>query len=145
MEYFNDEWRKIIINHFKNPKYKGFILHKDAIVHHQPNLNCSDHLQLQLVIEKQKILSARFEGIACILSISSADIVCHNIINKDIEQAKKILISLKAMMNGESFDNNALKDFMIFLNSKDQMFRQQCILLAVNGFLSILEKLNVNE
>ncbi|WP_215826365.1 iron-sulfur cluster assembly scaffold protein [Spiroplasma endosymbiont of 'Nebria riversi'] len=133
-----NEWRKIIINHYQNPQYQGFIKHNQAIERLQSNLSCADQLNLQLVVINDVIVSARFMGYACAIATSSADLICQTITNKSKYQALAILNNYSLMINVKDYDSDILEDLIVFTHTKKQPNRKQCSLLASSGFLMML-------
>jgi nitrogen fixation protein NifU and related proteins len=84
-----DLYREIIIDHYKNPSYRGHLDPND-IQFEDDNPLCGDHIEITLRTESEKIVDGRFEGKGCAISQASADLLIENIIGKSIEDVKKL-------------------------------------------------------
>ncbi len=86
----DDLYREVIIDHFKNPGYKGELNPHD-ITFEDENPLCGDHLRIDLrVDENNRITEAGFSGHGCAISQASADILLESIIGKSIDEVKKL-------------------------------------------------------
>lgn len=85
----DDLYREVIVEHFKNPGFKG-ILEPHDISFEDENPLCGDHLRIDLRIdENNKIKEAAFSGHGCAISQASADLLLESIIGKSIDEVKK--------------------------------------------------------
>ncbi len=86
----DDLYREVIIDHFKNPGFKG-ILDPHDISFEDENPLCGDHIRIDLrVDENNKITEAGFSGHGCAISQASADILLESVIGKSIDEVKKL-------------------------------------------------------
>ncbi len=86
----DDFYREIIIEHYKNPSYKGELDPADLSFEDENPL-CGDHLRIDLrVDEAGTVTDARFSGHGCAISQASADLVVESIIGKNVEELKKM-------------------------------------------------------
>ena len=86
----DDLYRELIVDHYKNPSHKGK-LEKSDFSFADENPLCGDYLQIQLEVdENQKVVNAKFDGHGCAISISAVDLLLESIIDKSIEDLKKI-------------------------------------------------------
>jgi nitrogen fixation NifU-like protein len=86
----DDLYREIIIEHYKNPSYRGRLDPHD-ISFADNNPLCGDHIQIDLrVSEDGKVTDARFDGHGCAISQASADLLVESIIGKSLEDIKKL-------------------------------------------------------
>ena len=84
-----DLYREIIIEHYKNPTYRGHLDPND-IQFEDDNPLCGDHIEITLRTDGEKILDGRFDGKGCAISQASADLLIENIIGKSIEEVKNL-------------------------------------------------------
>jgi nitrogen fixation NifU-like protein len=85
----DDLYRDVIVEHYKNPGYKG-ILDPHDISFEDENPLCGDHLRIDLrVDENNKVKEAAFSGHGCAISQASADLLLESIIGKSIDEVKK--------------------------------------------------------
>jgi nitrogen fixation NifU-like protein len=84
----DDLYREVIIEHYKNPSYRGRLDPHD-ISFADDNPLCGDHIQIDLRVDGDgKITDARFEGHGCAISQASADLLVESVIGRQVEQVK---------------------------------------------------------
>ena len=85
-----DLYREIIIDHYKNPQYRGHLDPND-IHFEDDNPLCGDHIEITLRVDgSNKIIDGRFEGKGCAISQASADLLIESIIGKSLDDIKKL-------------------------------------------------------
>jgi len=86
----DDLYRETIIEHYKNPGYRG-VLDPADISFEDNNPLCGDHLRIDLRINADGcITDAAFSGHGCAISQASADILLESIIGKHLDEVKKM-------------------------------------------------------
>lgn len=86
----DDLYREIIIEHYKNPSYRGHLNPSD-ISFADNNPLCGDHIEVNLQVDKAgKVLDARFDGHGCAISQASADLLMESVIGKSLDELKKL-------------------------------------------------------
>lgn len=86
----DDLYREIIIEHYKNPSYRGKLDPHD-ISFADNNPLCGDHIQIDLRVGKDgTVTEALFDGHGCAISQASADLLMESIIGKPLEEVKKL-------------------------------------------------------
>jgi nitrogen fixation NifU-like protein len=86
----DDLYREVIIEHYKNPAYRGHLDPHD-IQFADSNPLCGDHIEITLRTDSSgTVTDARFEGRGCAISQASADLLIESIIGKPIEEIKKL-------------------------------------------------------
>ena len=86
----DDLYREVIIEHYKNPAYRGR-LNPNDISFADDNPLCGDHIQIDLRVDGDGIISdARFDGHGCAISQASADLLVESIIGKSVEHIKSM-------------------------------------------------------
>ncbi len=86
----DDLYREAIIEHYKNPSYRGHLDPHDFSFA-DSNPLCGDHIQIDLRVDKDnKVTDARFEGHGCAISQASADLLLESIIGKSVEDVKQM-------------------------------------------------------
>jgi nitrogen fixation NifU-like protein len=89
-EAMDDLYREVIIEHYKNPSYRGKLDPHD-ISFADNNPLCGDHIQIDLrVDDKNVVTDARFDGHGCAISQASADLLVESIIGKPLDEVKKL-------------------------------------------------------
>jgi nitrogen fixation NifU-like protein len=85
-----DLYREIIIDHYKNPQYRGHLEPND-IHFEDDNPLCGDHIEITLRLDSNgKVVEGRFDGKGCAISQASADLLIESIIDKTVQEIKLI-------------------------------------------------------
>lgn len=85
-----DLYREIILDHFKNPQFKGKLPGSNYSFEDENPL-CGDFLHIDLAVnEKGIITSAKFDGHGCAISMATADMLLETLIGKSLEDVKKL-------------------------------------------------------
>lgn len=83
-------YREVIIDHYKNPRYRGKLEPHD-LSFEDDNPLCGDHIRIDLRIDGDKRVSeARFDGHGCAISQASADLLTESIIGKYLDDVKML-------------------------------------------------------
>lgn len=85
----DDLYKEELMEIYKHPSHKGKIADATVSVHKQNTL-CGDDLTLFLDVQESVIKDAKFEGNACAVSVIAADKLLEDIVDKNIEEVKKI-------------------------------------------------------
>jgi nitrogen fixation NifU-like protein len=86
----DDLYRDLIIDHYKNPQYRGHLDPND-IHFEDDNPLCGDHIEISLRVDGGgKVTEGRFDGKGCAISQASADLLIESIIGKPVEEVKKL-------------------------------------------------------
>lgn len=86
----DDMYREIIIEHYKNPSYRGKLDPCDHC-YEDENPSCGDELQITMRVDNNGVITdARFDGHGCAISQASADLLLEEVIGKNIEEVKQM-------------------------------------------------------
>lgn len=86
----DDLYREVIIEHYKNPGYRGHLDPHD-IRFEDNNPLCGDHIEITLRTDEQgNVADARFDGHGCAISQASADLLMESIIGKPVDEVKQL-------------------------------------------------------
>ena len=86
----DDLYREVIIEHYKNPSYRGRLDPHD-ISFADSNPLCGDHIVIDLNVDgDDKVTDARFDGHGCAISQASADLLIESIIGKSLDEVKSL-------------------------------------------------------
>ena len=89
----------------------------------QVNPICGDKMTLQLKIENNKVVDAKFTGVACAVSKTSASIITDEIKGKSLDDLKKL----------------TEQDMLALIKFDLTLSRQQCALLCYHALQKALE------
>jgi nitrogen fixation protein NifU and related proteins len=86
----DDLYRELIIEHYKNPQYRGELDPHD-LSYEDENPLCGDHIRIDLRVDSEgKISEAAFSGHGCAISQASADLLLESIIGKNLQDVKAL-------------------------------------------------------
>ncbi|HEX9840099.1 MAG TPA: SUF system NifU family Fe-S cluster assembly protein [Anaerolineales bacterium] len=86
----DDLYREVIIEHYKNPGYRGHLDPHD-IHFEDSNPLCGDRIEITLrTDDNNRVTEARFDGHGCAISQASADLLVESIIGKPLEEVKQL-------------------------------------------------------
>lgn len=86
----DDLYREVIIEHYKNPGYRGQLDPHD-ISFEDENPLCGDHIRIDLRVDNDgKVTEAAFSGHGCAISQASADLLLEGVVGKTIEEVKAL-------------------------------------------------------
>ena len=101
--------RSIILDNYQNPNNKR-VSGTDYIKINTRNVSCIDNLDIYLKIENDIIKDISFEGEACVISISSTNILTNLLIGKTKEEGIYLIDNYLKMINEEEYDKEALSE-----------------------------------
>ena len=103
------------------------------------NSTCGDKITLELIADKQKISSMKYETISCVYCEASASLLSRKIKNVKLKDIKNDLITLKKISLKKNVKiPKRLSDFEKLLNS-DNLNRFKCIFLPIDAVLKALK------
>lgn len=86
----DDLYREVIIEHYKNPTYRGHLDPHD-IQFADSNPLCGDHIEITMQVGADGVVKdARFDGHGCAISQASADLLIESIIGKPLDEIKQL-------------------------------------------------------
>ncbi len=85
----DDLYREVIIEHYKNPGYKG-VLDPHDISFEDENPLCGDHIRIDLRVKDGVVSEAAFSGHGCAISQASADLLLESVVGKTLDEVKQI-------------------------------------------------------
>ena len=86
----DDLYRETIIDHYKNPQYRGHLDPND-IHFEDDNPLCGDHIEITLRLDgDNKVTDGRFDGKGCAISQASADLLIESAIGKSLDELKQL-------------------------------------------------------
>ncbi len=121
--------RSIILDHYQNPRNKGLTSDKDYVKININNESCIDELDLMYKIDNGIIKDVKFDGEACAICTSSASIMTDILKGKSVDEAKKIYENFNNMIEEKPYDEELLKEAIVYSDISRQPNRKKCALL----------------
>ena len=86
----DDLYREVIIDHYKNPAYRGQLDPHDFSFEDENPL-CGDQLRIDLRVDEQDMVTeAAFSGHGCAISQASADLLLESIVGKHLSDVREL-------------------------------------------------------
>ncbi|HOU43835.1 MAG TPA: SUF system NifU family Fe-S cluster assembly protein [Anaerolineaceae bacterium] len=86
----DDLYREVIIEHYKNPGFRGELDPHD-ISFEDENPLCGDHIRIDLRVDENEVVTeAAFSGHGCAISLASADLLLEFIIGKTLDEIRQL-------------------------------------------------------
>ena len=131
--------REIIMEHYMQPEHRHRTDDQDYEKVNTNNESCIDNLDIYVKIKEGIIEDICFEGEACAISTSSTSIMIHNLIGKSVSEAKEYIENFDHMLNEKEYDEDVLKDAIVYSDISKQPNRKNCALLTWRGIKENLE------
>lgn len=142
MLYSNDQKRKIIMDHYLNPRNKNLELNKE-INETKYGETCGDILNLECIIVDNKIQKLSFNGEGCSIFIASTDILIELLKDQNLDIARKIISVYENLIDGLPISKNEeeiLNELNIFNNISQFDNRKRCAKMASTWIKNIIKK-----
>lgn len=135
-------YRQVIMDHYKNPKYRGLVKNDQYLIVHLNNPTCGDEMVVQLYIEDGMIKDVRHEGVGCSICCSSASVASITLVGKTIEEGLEAIHQFYKLIKGEPYDDKKLvMDAKAYETVHDFPARVKCATLAWKAYeQGLLEK-----
>lgn len=131
--------RSIILDNYQNPNNKR-VSGTGYVKINTRNVSCIDNLDIYLKIENDIIKDVSFEGEACVISISSTNILSNLLIGKNKKDGIYLIDNYLKMINEEEYDKEVLGELLAFDDTSRQPSRIKCATLSANGIKKFLEE-----
>ena len=92
-------------------------------------------------VEDNYIKDVYFNGEACAISTSATSIMLKNLVNKSVDEARLLIENYKKMINEEEYDEDLLKDLVVYDDIYLQPNRKTCALLPAKAVDKLLNSL----
>lgn len=106
-------YRQVILDHSQYPHHHGMLKDPTDSIE-LTNPTCGDVIQLQLVIEDQRVKEIRFNGTGCTISKASASMMTDAVIGKTIEESFHLIDQFSLLVQGNEVpDSDNLGDAVL--------------------------------
>lgn len=132
--------REIIMDHYEYPRNKQLKNDSKYIKVNLDSESCIDNIDLEVLVEDNKIKDICFDGVACTISTASTSIMTELLKDKSIDEANVIIENYLNMLYGKEYDEELLGEAAAFVNTSKQANRIKCATLSWNGLKDIINK-----
>ncbi|MCP4582938.1 MAG: SUF system NifU family Fe-S cluster assembly protein [candidate division Zixibacteria bacterium] len=142
-----DLYRDIIMDHYRYPRGKKEI--DDASVKSEgKNPSCGDEIKLSLKIDDDRVKEVSVSCQGCAISVASGSILSELVVEKDLDEVKKIARIVKSMLKGEEdpdLGKLEMGDLEALQGVKDFPVRIKCALLSWTTLIEGIESWQNSE
>lgn len=126
-----DLYREIIVDHSQSPRNQGS-LDQPTHRHHGYNPLCGDEIELQLMVEGDRIQQVVFQGSGCAISQASASMLTQQLKGKTTAEASELIGTFKGWMKDRQAEAcpESLGDIEALAGVRSYPVRVKCALLA---------------
>ena len=124
--------RSIILDNYQNSYHKRR-MDDSYIKINSRNVSCIDNIDLYVNIENNIIKEIYFDGEACVISISSASIMCRLLEGKSIDEAIEIIRNYDNMIEEREYSSDILGEACVYDDVSKQPSRKTCATLTWSG------------
>ena len=137
---FEQLYRQVIMDNYKNPANKGLILSDDYLNIHLKNPSCGDDIKVSVKIVDDQVVDIRHDGVGCSICCSSASVASKVLREKSKEEAIRLINLFLDMVKGEDVEVEDLDEAMAYKTVCQFPARIKCATLSWKAILEALEK-----
>ena len=78
-----------LIQSYEHPLHKG-VIENPTLERHEENISCGDKITVYIRLENDKVTDIKFNGLGCVISMGSADILIEKLKGKKIKDIEKL-------------------------------------------------------
>jgi len=134
-------YQQLILEHYRNPRNKSELDEKTVEVH-MANPVCGDEIRLQLRIEDNRIVAARFVGQGCSISQAAVSMMTTLLEGRSLSDADALARRFTEMMHGDegAAKDKALGDLRALQGVSKFPVRIKCALLGFDALQEALKQ-----
>lgn len=138
----NQLYRQVILDHSQYPHHHGTLKDPTDSVE-LTNPTCGDVVQLQLVVEEERIKDICFNGNGCTISKASASMMTDVVIGKTIEESFHLIDQFSFLVQGKEVqDSDDLGDAVLLTGVAKFPARIKCATLSWKALEKALAGIN---
>ena len=131
LEQLDELYRDVILDHFAHPTHTGEL--PDAQIKADgDNPLCGDALTFHIQVDNGRLARVRFRGKGCAISQAAASMLAGTLEGKPIDEARRIIGAMKALMQGEPPSSVDLGDLEALAGVRKFPIRVKCAALSWN-------------
>lgn len=137
----NSLYQQLILEHYRSPRNKGDLPDKTVEIHMR-NPSCGDEIKLQLRIEDDLIVEAKFVGSGCSISQAAVSMMTGLVKGRALDEADALAERFKAMMHGDegAAKDRSMGDLRALAGVSKFPVRVKCALLGFDALQEALKK-----
>ena len=134
-------YQQLILEHYRNPRNKAELEEKSVEIH-MANPVCGDEILLQLRIEDDHIVEAKFVGQGCSISQAAISMMTMKLQGASLSDADALAERFTALMHGdpEAAKDKSLGDLRALQGVSKFPVRIKCALIGFDALQEALKK-----
>lgn len=132
----NGLYQEVILDHYKNPHNYGSL--PGARLIHEENPSCGDQIDLQLIVENNRIQAIKFTGQGCAISRASASMMTDVVEGKTVDEAQHLIAEFQEMLVNGTETPDELGDLEALQGVRQFPVRVKCATLAWHALQALL-------
>jgi len=142
----NSLYQQLILEHYRNPRNKAELDQKTVEVH-LANPVCGDEIRLQLRIEDDRIVEAKFVGQGCSISQAAVSMMTTLLKGRSLSDADGLAKRFTQLMHGDqdAAKDKALGDLRALAGVSKFPVRIKCALLGFDALQEALKKVPAGD
>jgi SUF system NifU family Fe-S assembly protein len=145
MNYSNEMYREIILDHVKNPRNKKKIDDDRYLKAYLKNPSCGDDVLVYVLIQNNIVKDISYEVNGCSICVSSVSIMSELLMGESLDNALLIIENFNNMITNKEFDEALLKEAIALKGVANLLPRIKCATLGYKAFLKAIGKDDTNE
>ena len=139
----NELRREMILDNYQHPYHKEIPNNLDEYIKvNSNNESCIDNIDIYIKINNNMIEDVYFDGEACAISTSATSIMSKLLEGKTIDEIKILIDNYENMIKGLEYDENILKEAIVYNEIYKQHNRINCAMLPWKGIKKIIEEIS---
>ena len=137
----NSLYQQLILEHYRNPRNKAELKEKTVEIH-MANPVCGDEIRLQLRIEDDAIVEAKFLGQGCSISQAAVSMMTTLLRGRSLNDADALAKRFTELMHGDeaAAKDKALGELRALQGVSKFPVRIKCALLGFDALQEALKK-----
>lgn len=141
MTQLDQLYREVIMEHYRNPRFKGLVTDPTFHTKHIKNPSCGDDITVQTKIDQGIVSECRHDGHGCSICCASASVLCETMTDKPVGDAKTIAEAYLSMVANQPYDESIdLEEASAFYGVRQFPARVKCASIAWKAFLDTLSE-----
>ena len=133
--------QQIMMDHYKNPRNKMRVEDERYVKIHMDSASCQDDIYLYVLIEDDKVVDFKWDGVGCVLSTASSSILSELAVGKTVEEANKLIDDFNDfLLSGHSDNEDELSELVCFKYTNNQPSRITCANISFRGLKKALQE-----
>jgi len=134
-------YQQLILEHYRNPRNKAELDEKTVEIH-MANPVCGDEIRLQLRIDDNQIVEAKFVGQGCSISQAAISMMTTKLQGASLDEADALAARFTELMHGdeEAAKDKSLGDLRALQGVSKFPVRIKCALIGFDALQEALKK-----